>query len=221
MSLQRVNLVIFAKDQSIPREIESEIKDVFHFSILFRTPDLSKGLKKLKELNPDLILVELDQVEEEKIGFLMKLKVSHPGAKILVLAQEYSLVEWLSFLKAGVRGVLEPGVTYQDLGAAASVVYQGGIYLDSRRIEKFVEQCATKIKHVEEKAWDLLTEREIQILKFLAEGHTAKKTANLLGLSSKTVDTHKANLMRKINIHHRTDLIKYALRKKIVSLHES
>lgn len=220
MNPQSVSLVIFGKDHMIPKISDSDIGWGYQYSILFRTPDLSKGLKKLKELKPDLILVEANQIEEEKTSFLLKLRVSHPEAKILMLVQDYSLMEWFSFLKAGVRGILESGFTLKDLGAAASVVYQGGIFLDSRKREKLVHECAAKVRHMDQRIWDLLTNREIQILKYLAEGHTAKETANLLGLSPKTVDTHKANLMRKVNIHHRTDLIKYALRKKIVSLHD-
>jgi len=85
-----------------------------------------------------------------------------------------------------------------------------------------MEQCAARVKQAEEKAVDLLTNREIQVLRLLADGYTVKKKsrAALMDLSPKTVDTHKANLMRKINVHHRTDLIKYALRKKIISLQE-
>ncbi len=220
MSTSDIQLVILARGESVPEKIEGVLSAPLQLSILLQTSDLSKAIKKLKELTPDQILVELSQIAEEKVAFLTKLKVSNPQAKIIAIAEEFSVMGWLSLLKAGARGVLEPGFSAGTLGEAILSVFHSGIFLAPSKVEKFVEQCAAKVKHVDEKAWDLLTDREIQILKLLAEGHTAKETARILELSSKTVDTHKANLMRKLNIHHRTDLIKYALRKKIISLNE-
>ena len=220
MSEKSLTLAIIAEENRIPKHVEGSISGPLQLSIAFKTPDVMKGLKKLKDLKPNVILIDLAQIEEDKVGFLIKLKLSHPESHLLAIAEEYAVNEWLQILKAGVRGIFDGEISTQDLANAASVVNQGGIYFESGRMEQFVEQCANKVKHAEEKASDLLTDREIQVLKVLAEGYTVKKAAEILDLSPKTVDTHKANLMRKINIHHRADLIKYALRKKIITLQE-
>jgi len=214
------SMAIIAEDARLPKQYEEAIQRGTRLSVVLKTPDVHKAIKKLKDLKADLVLIDLKQVDEEKIGFLIKLKISHPESKILVITDEYSLHEWLQFLKAGVRGILEPDFSSKDLSAVIQVVNHGGIYIEPARLVQFLEQAANKIKHAEEKAGDLLTDREIQVLKILAEGYTVKRAAVLLDLSPKTVDTHKANLMRKINIHHRADLIKYALRKKIISLQD-
>jgi two-component system response regulator NreC len=220
MNEKNLSIAIIGSEGKIPKQIEGSFQSPTQLSLAFKTSDVSKGMKKLKDLNPNVILMDLSQVEEDKIGFLVKLRLSHPESNILVIAEEYAVNEWLQILKTGVRGILEGEFSSKSLSAAASVVNQGGIYFEPGRMEQFVEQCANKVKHAEEKASDLLTDREIQVLKVLAEGYTVKKAAEILDLSPKTVDTHKANLMRKINIHHRADLIKYALRKKIISLQE-
>ena len=214
------SMAIIAEDERLPRQYEGAIQKGTQLSVSLKTPDVHKAIKKLKDLKADLLLIDLKQVDEEKIVFLTKFKISHPESKILVITDDYSLHEWLQFLKAGVRGILEADFSSKDLAASIQVVSQGGIYIEPDRLVQFLEQAANKIKHAEEKAGDLLTDREIQVLKILAEGYTVKKAAELLDLSPKTVDTHKANLMRKINIHHRADLIKYALRKKIISLQD-
>ena len=220
MSDRSLSLAIIANEARIPKQIEGSVSGPFQISVPFKTSDIEKGLKKLKDLNPNLVLIDLQQVKEEKIAFFLKLKLSHPDSKMMVILEEFAVNEWLQFLKAGVRGILDGDFSAKDLANAASVVFQGGIYLKPSRMVQFVEQCANKVKHADEKASDLLTDREIQVLKVLSEGNTVKKAAEIMDLSPKTVDTHKANLMRKINIHHRADLIKYALRKKIISLQE-
>lgn len=219
-TVAETSMVIIAEDTRLPSQYEGAIQKGGQLSVVLKTPDVYKAIKKLKDLKVDFLLIDLKQVDEEKIGFLIKLKISQPESKILVITEEYSLHEWLQFLKAGVRGILEPDFSGKDLSAVIQVVNQGGIYIEPSRLVQFLEQAANKIKHAEEKAGDLLTDREIQVLKILAEGYTVKRAAELLDLSPKTVDTHKANLMRKINIHHRADLIKYALRKKIISLQD-
>lgn len=220
MSEKDLSIAIIGSEGKIPGQIEGSIQGPTQLSLALKTSDLLKGMKKLKDLKPNVILIDLSQVEEDKIGFLVKLRLSHPESNILVIVDEYAVNEWLQILKTGVRGILDGEFSSKSLCTAASVVNQGGIYFEPGRMGQFVEQCANKVKHAEEKASDLLTDREIQVLKVLAEGFTVKKAAEILDLSPKTVDTHKANLMRKINIHHRADLIKYALRKKIITLQE-
>jgi len=228
MILERSNLVIdktlslfiFSSEIGVSKKIECSVSVPNKCSVVFQTSDLENGLKKVKELKPHVIIVNLNEVEEEKIPFLIKIKISYPDARILVLMDEYLLGVWLHLFKIGVQGILEKSNLERSLPIATVVVQQGGIYIEPKRVEQFMEQCAAKVKQAEEKAGDLLTDREFQVLRLLAEGYTVKKAAALLDLSPKTVDTHKANLMRKINVHHRTDLIKYALRKKFISLQE-
>ncbi|HEX9757436.1 MAG TPA: response regulator transcription factor [Nitrospiria bacterium] len=220
MSDKTISVVIFSGEMGIPKQLEGAISIPSKISVVLQTSDLEKGFKRVKELKPQIIIVDLNQVEDEKVPFLIKIQVSHPEARILVLLDEYLLGGWLQIFKVGVKGILEKSNIEQNLSKAILVVQQGGIFIEPKRIEQFMEQTAARVKQAEEKAGNLLTDREIQVLRLLAEGYTVKKAASLLDLSPKTVDTHKANLMRKINVHHRTDLIKYALRKKIISLHE-
>jgi two-component system response regulator NreC len=220
VSDKSLSLIIIATEGKVPKQLDAPFHSPVQLSVSYRTHDIAKGMKKIKELKPNVVLVELSQVEEERVAFLLKLRLSHPESKILVIAEKFSLDEWLQYLKTGARAILVSDYTARDLSNAIWIVNQGGIYLDSERMNQFVEQCAAKVRQAEEKAGDLLTDREIQVLRLLAEGYTVKKAASLLELSPKTVDTHKANLMRKVNIHHRADLIKYALRKKIITLQE-
>lgn len=220
MSRQGISIVVIAPEGRVPKQFENPSSQSGEFSIAYKTSDLSKGVKKLKDFGSSVVLFDIALLEEDRVGFLMKLKISHSELKIILIADRFSVDEWLQYFKSGVRGILEADHVENWGLSAAGVVNQGGLFLEPERMVQFIEHCALKVRQAEEKAGDLLTDREIQVLRLLAEGYTVKKAASLLELSPKTVDTHKANLMRKINVHHRTDLIKYALRKKIISLQE-
>jgi len=217
---REISLGIIASERGIPKLLEGALSLNFNLTVSFKTSNVLSGVKDLKTHNPMVLLLDLSQIREERIGFLIKLELSHPNIKILVIADKFNLDDWLQLLRVGVRGVLENDFSTTDLSNAVWVIYCGGLFFTQDRMETILEQCAFRVKEYTKKNEISLSHRESQVLKLFAEGDTAKKVAALLKLSPKTIDVHKANLMRRINIHNRTELIKYALRKKIISLQE-
>ncbi|HEX9757712.1 MAG TPA: response regulator transcription factor [Nitrospiria bacterium] len=218
MDTKPLALIIIATEKTVPKGLGQRLKSLQPYSITFKTTNPTRELKKLNELNPSLFVVENKQIKGETTTFLVKLKLFYPDSKVLVITEVSSLGEWLEFLKIGVRGILQTGFEGSLLLKASQVVQEGGIFLDSKYVGTFITQCEGKVKKLGKKPEGILTDQEKIVLKLIAVGYTSKKTASILKLSSKTVDTHTANLMRKTHIHHRTDLIKYALRNGIISL---
>ena len=124
-----------------------------------------------------------------------------------------------SVVEAGARGFISKTAASSELASAIRSVYRGDSYLSPSAARIFVEgyQHGTDMT-VDPDPYKQLTNREREILKLLAEGHTAQEIAKMLVLSPKTVDRHKTNLMAKLDIHNRADLIKYALRKGIITV---
>jgi two-component system, NarL family, response regulator NreC len=119
-------------------------------------------------------------------------------------------------IQAGAAGYVLKDVPASQLVYAIQVVSRGGRYMSSEALKAVVEHYAGPARA--ETAYDLLTSREREVLKLLAEGFSAKQVASQLGLSVKTVDVHKTNLMRKLDVHDRTELIKWAIRNRVIRL---
>ena len=106
-----------------------------------------------------------------------------------------------------------------ELVSAIRLVHQGGLYLHTPEVSSALTEYLEQGKSPdEETSYDTLTDREKQVLKLLAEGHSNKEIADLLYLSIKTVMAHRANIMEKLGIHNRTELVKYAIRSGLIQV---
>jgi two-component system, NarL family, response regulator NreC len=105
------------------------------------------------------------------------------------------------------------------LVAAVRDVYRGGSYLSPRMLSQLVDDFRTRVKTTDRMPrFATLTPREKEVLKMLAEGNSVKEVATQLNLSVKTVEAHKFNLMRKLDIHNKAHLVQYAIQKKVIKL---
>ncbi|MGE5362325.1 MAG: LuxR C-terminal-related transcriptional regulator, partial [Bacteroidales bacterium] len=140
-----------------------------------------------------------------------------PAAKILVLTQ-YEDREYIRrFLKAGVSGYVLKKAAGSDLTAAIRAVNRGGLVLDPDVArEAWREQGGSTAPGRDTDPYDALTDREKQVLKLVAEGRSNKEVAELLDISVKTAMSHREHIMQKLNLHSRTELIKFALRAGVI-----
>ena len=139
--------------------------------------------------------------------------------KVLTLTQYDDREHLLSLLEAGAEGFISKTAASSDLASAIRSVYQGDSFLSpsvAKLLLKHYRQGARAGKGQD--PYDQLTDREREVLKLLAEGHTSREIADTLVISPKTVEGHRTNLMAKLDIHNRTDLVKYALRKGIITI---
>jgi two-component system response regulator NreC len=108
---------------------------------------------------------------------------------------------------------------FSELAAAIQAAHKGESYLSSTAATALVEEYQQKtMSEGEQDPYQQLTDREREVLKLVAEGHTSREIAEILIVSPKTVEWYKSSLMKKLNIHSRTDLIKYAIRKRIITI---
>jgi len=141
-----------------------------------------------------------------------------PETKVLVLTQYDSEDYVIPIIEAGAVGFVTKMSSFSDLAVAVRTVWQGGAYLSPSAASVLVEERRRRnTEHAKGNSYDSLTQREREILKLIAEGHTTREIAQILFLSPKTVEWHRGNLMHKLKLRNRSELIRYAIRKGIIA----
>lgn len=178
-----------------------------------------EALEKVGELAPDVVLMDLAMPTMGGLDATRRIRKEFPRTKVLAVTQYDDSDYVIPLVEAGARGFVTKTAAFSELASAIQAVYRGESFLSPSAATALVEECQQK-PNVEEgkEPYQQLTDREREVLKLVVEGHTARQIADMLVLSPKTVEWHKASLMRKLNIHDRTDLIKFAIRKAIITL---
>jgi DNA-binding NarL/FixJ family response regulator len=168
-------------------------------------------LHLLKKETPDLVILDISMPNLRGIEAASEIKQSHPGVDVLILSMHKRKEYLYHSLQAGAKGYLLKDDTDTELLSAIETIRQGGVYLSSLLSKEltadFVNICSGAAKPPQEN----LTTRERQILKLVADGKTSDEIADLLFISCRTVQNHRANIMKKLKINRTADLVKYAL----------
>lgn len=173
------------------------------------------AIVKYRELAPDVVVMDIAMAGLDGISATRLLKEINPKARILLLTQHENKEYIIPALKMGASGYVLKRAAADDLVSAIRSVFNEKCYLDPSVSEVIVRDYH-RTKEAGEDGYSLLTDREREILTYLSKGHTNREIAQLLCISAKTVDFHRTNLMRKLGIHNRVELTKYAMRKGLV-----
>jgi DNA-binding NarL/FixJ family response regulator len=144
-----------------------------------------------------------------------RIKKRNPRVKVLVLTQHDSREYILSTLKSGSDGYLPKRALGSELVAAIRVIHQGHSFLYPAAAGILLEDYR---RQIEKEPYDRLTEREREIFRLIADGYTSREIAGELFISLKTIHNHRAKIMEKLNIHNRSELIKYAILKGLITI---
>jgi DNA-binding NarL/FixJ family response regulator len=209
--------VFIVDDHDLVREgIRAILEKDPGFSIVGETGDGQQAVRLVGQLKPDVVLMDISL--PGGIGGLEATEAilaDHPAAKIIILTQ-YEHREYIKrAIRIGAYGYLLKRSVSQQLKDAIRAVNQGQRYLHPLAADELVEMV-TGDQSLEEDDYDCLTRREKQVFKLLAEGKTSREISKYLTISLKTAMTHRSNVMAKLNLHSRTEVIRYALRKGII-----
>ncbi len=174
-----------------------------------------EAIEKAQELAPDVIIMDIAMPGMDGLEATRRIMKKSPKMKVLVLTQHDNREYILSAIKAGIVGYVPKRALGSELVSAIHAVYQGDSYLYPSAASAVI---GSYLKQAEVEPYDRLTGREREILKLIAEGHTSREIADMLFLSLKTVLGHRTKIMEKLDIHNRTKLIKYAMRKGLVDI---
>jgi two-component system, NarL family, response regulator NreC len=176
-----------------------------------------EAVAKALQMHLDIVFMDIAMPDLSGCDATRRILQSNPKAKIIILTM-YEEEEVINrCLAAGASGYVLKDAPRAHLIHAIDVVNKGGQYMSSRALKKLVRQYVKGTKTTAS-SYDRLSDGEREILKLLADGLVLKDIANQLVLSVKTVDAHKTNLMRKLDLHDRAGLIKYAIQRKLIRL---
>jgi len=175
-----------------------------------------EAIAKAQELMPDVIIMDIAMPGLDGLEATRRILKANPKAKVLVLSQYDDKEYIISAIKAGSTGYVPKRALGSELVSAIRAVYHGGSFLYPSAATALIQDY--RLQALEGDSYDQLTPREREVLKLIAEGHTSREIAEMLFISLKTVMGHRAKIMEKLGLHNRTELIKYAMRKGVLSL---
>ncbi|MCK8602814.1 response regulator [Desulfoferrobacter suflitae] len=211
--------IIIAEDHTILREgLKMLLSSNPQYQIVAEAEDGLQAIRFSESLNPDLVLLDLSMPRMNGMGALQEIKRQNPQTKILVLTVHKTEEYILATLKAGADGYVLKDATHGELELAIECVFAGKPYLSPGISEKIIEGYLEGKKSIKPvSSWDTLTQREREILKMIAEGYKNKEIGHYLCISTKTVEKHRANLMKKLDLHSSSALTAFAMEKGLIN----
>jgi DNA-binding NarL/FixJ family response regulator len=212
--------VLIVDDHTLVRDgIRSLLALAADIEIVGEAADGREALEKVRQLLPDIVLMDLAMPIMGGLEATRRIRREFPGTKVLALTQYDDSEYVIPVIEAGARGFVTKMSSSSELASAIQAVYKGDSFLSPSAAAALVDECQQKVAVEGEKdSYQQLTDREREVLKLVAEGYTAKEIADMLVVSPKTVEWYKTSLMNKLNIHNKTDLIRFAIRKRVITL---
>jgi DNA-binding NarL/FixJ family response regulator len=211
--------VLIVDDHAILREgIRALLALSSDIEVVGEAADGREAVDQCRRLDPDVILMDVAMPGLGGLEATLEIRRDNTRVKILVLTQYEDREYARRFLSAGVSGYVLKKAAASDLQSAIRSAAAGGLVLDPKVARELVEGPARPSGTPgDTDPYDLLTPREKQVLKLIAEGRSSKEAAQVLGISVKTAMSHRERVMEKLDLHSRTELIKFALKKGVIA----
>ena len=213
----KIRIVICDDHTLFVEGLKAMLRNEASLEIVAEARDGRRAVELVKQLKPDVILMDVSMPDMNGFDATRLVHDFDPDAKVLVLTMHDEEELVARCLEAGAAGYIMKDAPASQLLFAIETVRKGERYLSPNVLKKVVDGYV-KNSNRPQTSYDRLTPSERDILKLLAEGLTVKEIAVRLDRSVKTVEAHKHNLMKKIDVHDRTELIKYAIQKKLIAV---
>ena len=211
--------IVLAEDHTILREgLRALLSADPAFKIVGEAQDGRDAVRCVEKLSPDLMLMDLSMPRMSGMDAIREIKKRFPETKVIALTVHKTEEYLLTTLQAGADGYVLKDATHKELVMAINSVMEGKPYLSPGVSEKVIEgYLEGKESSQAVSSWETLSQREREVLKLIAEGYKNKEIAEELCISFKTVEKHRANLMKKLDLHNAAALTVYAVEKGLVS----
>lgn len=211
--------VLLVDDHAILRDgLQALLVEAADLEVVGQAADGLEAIRQARELQPDVVVMDIAMPRVSGLEATRRILNECPDCRIVILTQHDDGEYVLDALWAGASGYILKREAGTTLAEGIRAIWQGGVVLHPSAARVLVDayrQCEC-VKRID--LYEQLTDREREILILVAEGHTNQQIAELLSISPKTVDTHRTSLMSKLDLHDRTDVVKYALRKQLIEL---
>lgn len=213
--------IVLADDHHVVRHgLKSLFEAEEDFSVIGEVSEGLKVVDAVEKLKPDVLVLDLMMPGLNGLEIARQVKKRFPSTRIVILSMHANESYVLEALRNGASGYVLKDSTTSDLVQAVHEVASGKRYLSPALSERAIDYYAQKIETESTDPYDSLTTREREIMQLTAEGNSSSKIAEMLSISSRTVETHRTNLMRKLNLQNQADVIRYALRRGILPMED-
>ena len=210
--------ILLADDHAVLRAgLRLLLSQESHLQVVGEAESGLETLRLAEELQPDLVLLDISMPGLNGLEAIGMLRKRAPKARILILTMHDDVHYLRQALQNGASGYVLKKAADVELLSAIQAVMQGEIYVHSSMTRNLLEDILPPSQSTDLEQWDLLSEREKEVLRLVAYGYTAQEIADQLGLSVKTIETYRARGMEKLGLSSRAALVRFALSKGIIS----
>jgi len=213
--------ILIADDHDLMRRgVRTLLEAHTGWEICAEAPTGREAVAKAEELKPDIVILDISMPDLNGLEAARRIRSASPNTEILILSVHYSDQLIRELLEAGVRGYIIKSDSDRDLIIAVETLANHKPFFTPRATEVILGNLnmggSPTRAHVPATLRERLTSREREIVQLLAEGKSSKEVASSLCISVKTAETHRANIMRKLQLHTVTELVRYAVRNQII-----
>ena len=211
--------ILLADDHTLLRNgISAILEDEADIIVVGEADNGREAVRLADQLKPNIVLIDIAMPLLNGLEATRQIKHEHPGISVLVLTMYDNEEYFRKMLEVGASGYIIKRAAATELVSAIRAVYNGEAVLSPAITRLLLEDYLNRDTNNEKDDPNALSSREREVLQLIAEGKTSREIAEILNLSVKTVQSHRTNLMQKLDLHDRGDLIKYAIQKKIIEL---
>ncbi len=208
---------MIADDHDIIREgIKTILRKYDEYDVVGEAANGEEVLERIGKLKPDILLLDITMPKKSGLEIIEQVQHISRKTKIIIISVHKADAYVMRALKSGVRGYLNKENAADDLLPALRKVTAGQVFLSGEASSYILEKVSRAPDDIGKAA--ILSEREMDVLRLVVEGKTAKEIANALFISARTVENYKNNMIHKLGFHKTSDLIKYAIKNKLVDL---
>jgi DNA-binding NarL/FixJ family response regulator len=212
--------IILVDDHALFRDgIKSILDEEESILVIDEAPDGKMLFEKLQKQEPDLIITDISLPDISGIEITRRLTKLYPNIKVLMLSMHNNEEFILSSLQAGAVGYLSKDINSHELMQAINSVMSGSLYFNKEISQTIINNYRSgNTKSTESVSNFNLTDRELEVIKLIGEGLINKEIADKLNISIRTVDAHKNHIMHKLDLKSTVDLVKYAIKNKLIEI---
>jgi len=214
------NLLLVDDHSLIRAGVRALVLDIPGYAVIGEANDGSQLLEMVEQLSPDIVLLDISMKETSGLEALQRLKRVRPQSKVLILSMHTDPALIMQALESGAHGYLLKDTTATELEHALEALRNNERYLSPAIAHTVINQALTRNQKQQPEIADShnLTARQLEILRLIVRGKSTREIANGLGLSIKTVETHRSQIMKRLQIFDVAGLVLFAVREQIISL---
>ncbi len=215
--MKKIKLTIVDDHKIVRQGLKSLLIGHNHIQVIESIGTAKELFNHLKQTLPDVIILDLKLPDMSGIDILKKLSNNKINVKTIILSAHSSEENISNAVLAGAKGFLPKDTGREEFINAIETVYSGNLYFGKSISDIIYQNYVSNVKE-KNKNKEILTDREIEIVKMICNGLLCKQVANKLNISIRTVETHKKNIFDKLQISNSVDLVKYAIRNNLIKV---